>query len=547
MPAIINPKLTDAGKAAAVNANATGLQLAITHIALGTGQYSSATSGAGMTSMVGRKEQVKIGAGIVTGAGGFRVNVLFDSWAGTPNPYNATELGFYAGDPTAGGVLFAVYSHPSDIIVQRNSLKFTASFNIQITDVPSGSITVLVDPDADESLALIALHEGAADPHPGYVKKSGDTSIGPQLGVTAPQHDDSLKFTTSAFVKRVGKSYPSNGGMGIAGDTTLTAAAMGRWGDITANGAVVALPLTDDCPIGASVELRVSALSGLLITQGTDVLVVPPQGSVTRFQLTQGETVTVTRNEAGKWHVLGTSSRLPAGMISYFAGAAAPTGWLKLNGAILTRAAYPALWQYAQSTGVVSDADWASGYTGRFSSGVAGNDFRLPDARGTFLRALDDARGLDAGRAWGTYQDHANRSHNHSFNDPGHTHAVYDPGHGHAGATDGQGNHAHGITDPGHKHTSGRAGPDLMINGPYTAGIAVGAGSGSGGTWEAWAIQNGATGISIQPGGVHAHNVSINASASNISLYGASTGITIQADGSEARPRNLAFAMCIKF
>jgi hypothetical protein len=148
MAAIINPKLTDAGKAAAINADANGLQVAITHVALGTGQYDSAVTGAGMTAMVGRKEHVAVGGGLVTGAGGFRINVAFPEWAGTPNPYNATELGFWQGEPgQPGSVLIAIYSHPSNVIVQRNALVYLAQFALQITDVPPGSITIVLDPD----------------------------------------------------------------------------------------------------------------------------------------------------------------------------------------------------------------------------------------------------------------------------------------------------------------------------------------------------------------------------------------------------------------
>lgn len=169
MSSTINPLITDAGLAAAVAASGLGLQLAITHIALGTGQY---TPSVGLTALAGRKEKVAIPSGYVTGSGGFRINALFPSWAGTPNPYNATEIGFYAGDPDAGGILFAVHSHTSAVIVQRNSLDYVVQFSMQLTRVPAGSVTVTVDPGASQMLALMAAHEAAADPHPVYVLKS---------------------------------------------------------------------------------------------------------------------------------------------------------------------------------------------------------------------------------------------------------------------------------------------------------------------------------------------------------------------------------------
>nr|WP_319566282.1 LamG-like jellyroll fold domain-containing protein [uncultured Rhodoferax sp.] len=169
MPTIINPLITDVGLAAAINANANGLQLAITHIALGSGQYTPSASQSALATL---KEAVTVADGFVSATGGFRVNGLFPSWAGTPNPYNATEIGFYAGDPGAGGILFAVHSHPSSVIVQRNSLDYMCQFALQLSRVPAGSVAVTIDPGASQALALIAAHEANIDPHPFYALKS---------------------------------------------------------------------------------------------------------------------------------------------------------------------------------------------------------------------------------------------------------------------------------------------------------------------------------------------------------------------------------------
>jgi hypothetical protein len=538
MAAIINPKLTDAGKAAAINADANGLQLQITHVALGTGKYDSAATGAGMTAMAGYKESVLVGSGLVTGAGGFRLNIRFLGWAGTPNPYEATELAFWAGVPNApGSVLFAVYSHPSDVIVQRNSLLYLAQFAFQITDIPAGSVTINMDPDAVAWLGMLTLHEGATNPHPGYVRKIGDTSSGPQLGVTEPQHVSNKAFATTEWVKRSGMTFPAEGGIPITGNMVLTAAQMGRWADIQAPGANVTLPASASVPVGAAIEIRVSASSGLLVAQAGDVINAPLLvAGTTSLQVIQGETVRVSRNGEGVWEVLGTGFRMPAGIISYFAGNTPPPGWLKLNGSTLSRASYPALWLFAQSQGVVTESEWLTGgFSGRFSSGTNGSNFRLPDARGTFIRSLDDGRGIDAGRGWGTFQDHANRSHNHTVYDPGHAHSVYDPGHNHGASTDAQGQHIHN-----NAHGDGFAytGSEGFGNNGTSQGLPnFGIGFGS-----RWSASNGTAAA-----GSHGHNVIVNAAGSNIAIYGAATGIQIQADGSEARPRNLAFVMCVKF
>jgi hypothetical protein len=167
MPTIISPLITDAGLAAAIAASGLGMQLTLTHVALGSGQYTPANA---QTTLTNRKEKITISAGIVTAGGGFKLSVLFPAWAGIPNPYNATEIGFYAGDPDSGGVLFAVFSHPSAVIVQRNALDYVAQFALQLSRVPAGSVTVQIDPAGAQSLALIAAHEAAVNPHPQYVR-----------------------------------------------------------------------------------------------------------------------------------------------------------------------------------------------------------------------------------------------------------------------------------------------------------------------------------------------------------------------------------------
>jgi len=102
----------------------------------------------------------------------------------------------------------------------------------------------------------------------------------------------------------------------------------------------------------------------------------------------------------------------PTGAIAYFPSTTAPTGWLKINGALLSRVAYPELYSYAVASGnmAASDATWQAG---QFSPGDGSTTFRIPDLRGEFLRGLDDGRGVDAGRTIGSYQGDALKAHTH--------------------------------------------------------------------------------------------------------------------------------------
>jgi hypothetical protein len=95
----------------------------------------------------------------------------------------------------------------------------------------------------------------------------------------------------------------------------------------------------------------------------------------------------------------GVDAMAPAGGIMHFAMASPPTGWLKANGASLSRAAYPALFAAVGTTFGSADA----------------NSFNLPDLRGEFLRGFDDGRGADASRVFGTLQQDLLRDHLHFF------------------------------------------------------------------------------------------------------------------------------------
>ncbi|MBP7529226.1 MAG: hypothetical protein KA801_14965 [Syntrophorhabdaceae bacterium] len=88
---------------------------------------------------------------------------------------------------------------------------------------------------------------------------------------------------------------------------------------------------------------------------------------------------------------------------------------IKLNGASLSRTTYAGLWDWAQAKSVVvAEASWSPNNTGAFSSGDGATTFRVPDTRGEFPRFFDDSRGVDSGRAFGSWQADEFRSHSHS-------------------------------------------------------------------------------------------------------------------------------------
>lgn len=106
---------------------------------------------------------------------------------------------------------------------------------------------------------------------------------------------------------------------------------------------------------------------------------------------------------------LGWTSTTPPGTVIWHAATSAPAGYLKANGALISRTTYAALFSVIGTT---------------FGAGDGSTTFALPDLRGEFIRSWDDGRGLDSGRAIGSWQDHLYASHSHSVTDPGHSHNI---------------------------------------------------------------------------------------------------------------------------
>ncbi|WP_455826676.1 phage tail-collar fiber domain-containing protein [Pseudomonas graminis] len=166
----------------------------------------------------------------------------------------------------------------------------------------------------------------------------------------------------------------------------------------------------------------------------------------------------------------------PPGMVVAFATATAPTGWIKANGAAVSRTAFARLFNYIGT---------------RFGAGDGSTTFNLPDVRGEFIRGLDDARGIDVGRVLGSWQASQNLAHNHTAT------AAVDGAHTHTYTLNRQGSSAdHRVLDM----PPGRTGSE------------------------------GTAKVSVDSAGEHTHAITVGMNG-----------------GAEARPRNIAFLICIKY
>jgi phage-related tail fiber protein len=131
------------------------------------------------------------------------------------------------------------------------------------------------------------------------------------------------------------------------------------------------------------------ALSGNASGTGTLTLAAPN---------TDSDFTLILPDASGTVVVTGSTALTPSGTVIWFAANAAPTGYLKANGAAVSRTTYADLFAAIGTT---------------FGVGDGSTTFNVPDLRGEFLRGWDDGRGIDSARVFGSAQSQSIESHSH--------------------------------------------------------------------------------------------------------------------------------------
>jgi len=93
-------------------------------------------------------------------------------------------------------------------------------------------------------------------------------------------------------------------------------------------------------------------------------------------------------------------AQLEPGVVAYTSATTPPPGWLKRNGAAVSRTVYASLFAAIGTTYGVGDGS---------------TTFNLPDDRGLVDRGWDDGRGYDPARVFGSEQGDAIRDHTHAL------------------------------------------------------------------------------------------------------------------------------------
>jgi microcystin-dependent protein len=269
-----------------------------------------------------------------------------------------------------------------------------------------------------------------------------------------------------------------------------------------------------------SVTVKTSDGAGVVVRQGASSL-VSTLGVDVADTLTDFDSIAITGVSTCPTAPLGTNTdqlasmaaikqatdavNFPPGAVLPFAQTAAPTGWLKANGAAVSRTAYANLFAAIGTT---------------FGGGDGSTTFNVPELRGEFIRGFTDGRAVDAGRVFGSAQVSENLSHAHTATAATDTHD-----HTSSGTTVSDGWHQHNVTY--NRRTSG--------SGEVSAGTVPFAGVAASNSGQVVNATEGA--------GAHTHAYS-NTTSSDVHTHALTVGST---GGTESRPRNVALLLCIKF
>lgn len=186
-------------------------------------------------------------------------------------------------------------------------------------------------------------------------------------------------------------------GADVASANALTLGTDGNYFDITGTTSITSIGT-----LGVGTVVKLHFDGALTLTHHATDLILPGSSNITTAA---GDEAEFVEYATGDWRCTNYSYasggiQIPAGSVLWFTANAPPTGYLKANGAAISRTTYAALFAAIGTT---------------FGVGDGSTTFNVPDLRGEFVRALDDGRGVDSGRAIGTAQGDEIKSHSHTI------------------------------------------------------------------------------------------------------------------------------------
>ena len=173
MSVIISPIITNAGLGV-FTPMTTGIEFTFTHVAVGTGTSAVTAAATALENEIARFPIA--GGGIVTGGQAVSINALITNHANAnPQDYDITEFGFYGVDSNTNIVLFAIYRTNTTIVRKVSGADISAPFVMGLAALPTNNMTVQIDTNTSQTLALMGQHTAANHPHTQYKRRLDNT------------------------------------------------------------------------------------------------------------------------------------------------------------------------------------------------------------------------------------------------------------------------------------------------------------------------------------------------------------------------------------
>lgn len=422
--------ITDAGRAEIINAENTGTApVTISEIGFGSGQY---TASATQTALVSETKRLNTISGVAVGDDTIHITGRDES----NDSYDVFEIGLFL----ESGTLFAVYSQNTpilnksaqsialiaiDILIQSLNPTSVTFGNANFTNPPATTEVEGVVELATNSEVEVGTDTKKAVTPAGLSSRTATTTRAGlvELATSAEtvSGTDSIRATTPAGVKAaIDNSAPPSatttqkGVVELAtntetqsGSDSSRAVTPSSLASLTANEGrrgIVELANESETQAGNDSSRAVTPASLNSRTATTTRTGLVELATNTEVQAGTDTTRAVTpagvKSYADNRNLYGEDNNEMIGSVAYFITTVAPHGWIKANGAAVSRTTYAKLFAKVGTF---------------WGNGNGSTTFNVPDLRGEFIRCWDDGRGVDSGRSFGTFQADELKSHRHTL------------------------------------------------------------------------------------------------------------------------------------
>lgn len=305
----------------------------------------------------------------------------FESTAVTPKQTSAS-------DATAGSILVNGAHGLGGIAIVSNDWNAIAVSGFYInsqasaTGIPSNSAGInLLHIQNGTSATQVAFNPSTADPKTWRRFKAGTTWGAWKLIADNPVQSNLADSTVGNIML--------NGAHGLGGSAIQS----NNWNDVIITGFYT--NVNTEQP---ELPLAAAALTMIHTEYGGNATQVAMRSSNTNPQTWRRSR---TGTSWGRWvELYDDASNDQVGSVATFITTVTPNGYIKANGAAVSRTAYQRLFNKVGTF---------------WGAGDGSTTFNVPDLRGYFPRFWDDGRGIDSGRGFGTFQNDDIKAHNHQL------------------------------------------------------------------------------------------------------------------------------------